>query len=160
MRGSVLAFLWLLLLPLPAAAAEQIDALNWGVRVGAVQPNYRSADFATAGGASALYRHREYPFLALELEAMATLIDGELVGRDFSISTVGAYLAWRSRGQWYLKLRGGILAEYVEVGEADAWGSGLAGGIGAGFRRGEQLFEIELTGVEQAAYMVSLAWYF
>lgn len=160
MRPSRLLISCLLISVFSAASAQQIDSLDWGVRAGGIMPNYRGADFATIGGAGLIYRHREYPSLALELDAAVTLLDGELLRRDFSISTVSAYLAWRSSGQWYLKLRGGTLAEYVELGEASAWGGGLSGGIGAGWRRGEQLLEVELTGIEKAAYMVSLAWYF
>ncbi len=146
--------------PATGMAVDQIDDLSWGARTGGIVPNYRGAEFATGIGASVVYMHREYPGFALEVDITTTLLDGELGGFDYSSSMLGGYLAWRSSGKWFFKLRGGVLAEYVEVGPSDAWGAGLSGGIGAGWRRGEQFLELELTGVEKAVYMVSLAWYF
>lgn len=151
---------FLLLLTPWAFAGELIDTLDWGLRAGAVQTTYRGADPAVAAGAGVIYRHRQYPALALEADLLVSLGEGQIGGRDFSLSALAAGLAWRSAGSPYLKLRGGILAEYVEVGPADAWGAGLAGSVGAGWRRGEHLLELELTGLEQSAWLVSLAWYF
>lgn len=152
--------LLLLLLSPPAAAGEPIDTLNWGLRAGVVQTNYRGSDPAAALGAGLIYRHRQYPSLALEADLLASVADGDIGGRAFSLSAVSVGLAWRSAGSPYLKLRGGLLAEYVEVGPADAWGSGLTGSVGAGWRRDDQLVELELTGLEEAAWLISLAWYF
>ena len=150
----------LLALPASAAGVDQIDTLNWGVRAAGVMPNYNDAEFATGLGVSLIYRHREYSQLALEADLVTTVIDGELGRFDFSTSTAGAYLAWRSSGDLFLKLRGGVLAERVEVGPSDAWGAGLSGSVGIGWRRAGNLLELELTGIEKSAYMVSLAWYF
>lgn len=151
---------FLLLLAPWAPAAEPIDTLDWGLRAGVVQTNYQGADPAVAAGAGLIYRHRQYPSLALEADLLVSIADGDIGGRDFSLAAVAAGLAWRSQGSPYLKLRGGVLAEYVEVGPADAWGSGASGSVGAGWRHGEQLVELELTGLEKSAWLVSLAWYF
>lgn len=147
-------------MPTGVMAMDQIDRVDWGLRAGGVVPNYVRADAAGVVGASVMYRHREYSSLALEADLTTSVLDGDIAGFDYSTTTLAAYLAWRSAGNIYLKLRAGLLLEYVEVGPSDAFGGGLSGGIGAGYRRGDQLFEIELTGVEKAAYMVTIAWYF
>lgn len=150
----------LVVLPGAAAAVDQVDSLGWGLRAGGIMPNYVSADATGVVGASVMYRHREYASFALEADIATTIIDGEIAGFDYSTTTLAAYLAWRSTGNIYLKLRAGSLMEYVRLGPSDAYGGGLSGGIGAGFRSGDQLIELELTGIEKAAYMLSLAWYF
>lgn len=151
---------FLLLLAPWALAGEPIDTLDWSLRAGVVQSNYRGADPAAAAGAGLIYRHRQYPALALEADLLVSVTDGDIGGRDFSLSALSAGLAWRSAGSPYLKLRAGFLAEYVEVGSADAWGAGASGSVAAGWRHGEQMFELELTGLEKSAWLVSLAWYF
>lgn len=147
-------------MPVSAIAFEQIESIDWGIRVAGIMPDYVDADFAAGVGLAAIYRHREFDALAVEADLITTVADGDIGGNDFSATTLAAYVSWRWGHEWYLKLRGGVLAEYVEVGPSDAFGSGLSGGVGAGWRRGRQLVEIELTGVEKAVYMISLAWYF
>lgn len=142
------------------ASAQQIDSLGWAVRGAAIVPDYRGASPAWGIGGTLVYRHREWPGLALEAELVTTIADGDLGRFDFSASTLGGYLAWRSGDRWYLKLRGGVLFEYVEVGGADAWGGGLSGGVGVGRSGARHQLELELTGIEKSAYMVSLAYYF
>lgn len=142
------------------ANAEQIDSLGWAVRAAAIMPDYRGASAAWGVGGTLMYRHREWPQFALEADLTTTLADGDLGRFNFSASTLGGYLAWRSGDQWYLKLRGGVLFEYVEVGGSDAWGGGLSGGAGMGWSGGAHRLELELTGIEKAAYMISLAYYF
>ncbi len=149
-----------LVMPGPVLGAEQIDSLGWAVRGAAVMPDYRGAEPAWGIGATLQYRHREWPAFALEADLTSTLADGALGRYDFSLSTLGGYLAWRRGNMWYLKLRGGVLFEYVEVGTSDAWGGGLSGGAGIGWSRDGRAFELELTGIEKAAYMISLAYYF
>lgn len=150
----------LLALPASAMALDQVDSVNWGIRAGGNMPNYAGADFAGVLGAGGVYRHREFASLALEADVSATVVDGDIAGFDYSVTSLAAYLAWRSAGKLYLKLRAGLLMEYVSVGPADAFGAGVSGSIGAGLRRGEQLLELELTGVEKSAYTVTLNWYF
>lgn len=156
----IFRYFGLMLLGSTALATEPIDMLNWGLRAGAVQADYRGADPAVALGAGLVYRHRQYPSLALEADLLVSVADGEIGGRDFALSAVSAGIAWRTAGSPYFKLRGGLLAEYVEVGPADEWGAGLSGSVGAGWRHEDQLIELELTGLEEAAWMISLAWYF
>lgn len=143
-----------------ALANEQIDSLGWSARAAALQGDYRGADPALAIGVGAIYRHRQYPSLSLEADLLGSVAAGDIGGRDFSLSAASLGLAWRSSGALYLKLRAGVLAEYVEVGGADAWGSGLTGSVGAGWRYQDRLIELELIGLEKAAYGLSLAIYF
>ena len=150
----------LLAMPAGAMAFDQIDRVDWRLSAGGVVPNYTGADAAAVVGAGISYRHREFASLGLEADLTTSVVDGDIGGLDYSTTMLAAYLAWRSAGDMYIKLRAGGLLEYVEVGAADAFGGGLSGGIGAGYRRGNQILELELTGVEKAAYMVSLSWYF
>lgn len=150
----------LLAMPAPVMAVDQVDSVTWGVRAGGNMPNYTGADFAGIVGAGVVYRHREFESLALEADVSATLIDGDIGGFDYSVTTLSAYLAWRTAGKLYLKLRAGSVMEYVSVGPSDVFGGGISGSIGAGLRRGEQLLELELTGVDKSAYTVTLNWYF
>lgn len=161
MRALVAPVLALVLLvPASARGAEQIDALGLGVRLAAIVPDYRGADPAWGIGGTLVYRHREWPQFTLEADLTTTVAKGNLGRFDFSASTLGGYLAWRSSGTLYLKLRAGALLEYVEVGPSDAWGGGLSGGAGIGWSGRTGKLEFELTGIEKAAYMISFAYLF
>lgn len=161
MKQIIRAFLFVFtLLPTAALALDPVDSIDLGLKLGANVPNYVQADPAFVAGGTLRYRHREYPAFAIEADAVATVLEGEVAAFDYSVSSLAAYLAWRSAGNLYLKFRAGGLMEYVSVGSSRAFGGGLSGSVAAGIRYGEQSLEIELTGVEKAAYMVTVNWFF
>lgn len=102
-----------------------------------------------------------FPAFALEGELGATLSSGKFAGRDFKLDSAAAYLAWRSPGAWYLKLRAGALLEHARVGGGTSTDSGLSGGVGGGYRfAGNRRLELEFTVVEHEVRMLSLVYCF
>jgi len=100
-------------------------------------------------------------WLGVELEGGLTLTDGRWLGEDWSMQTVAGYLSghWGSE-RLYLKLRGGIASNRVEIADFSGNDTGLAGGVGLGFKLLGQPLEAHFTAVDGNVNTITLHWRF
>ncbi|MDP5208622.1 porin family protein [Microbulbifer sp. 2205BS26-8] len=87
----------------------------------------------------------------IEAELTGSMTDGDILDRDFSISTQAVYATYRTQGDIYFKGRLGYLNEEVDVEYfGDASDSGASVGVGVGFTLAENIsFETEYTLIEE-----------
>lgn len=98
---------------------------------------------------------------AFEAEVTTSAVKGGTDSVDLTITTIGAYAVYRTEGDGaFFKMKAGFVNEDVKfegfgnsVSESD---SGSSLGIGLGSRRGDSLFELEFTVIEQDVNFLSL----
>ena len=94
--------------------------------------------------------------LALEGEITKTVSSGDFIGLDVDVDTQALYLAFRTAGPMYFKVKGGYLNEDVSIGSVSASDSGMSYGVGVGFGVGVAQLELELTIIEQDINFLSV----
>jgi hypothetical protein len=146
LRRYVLAASAAYFLALSAQAAD--NPFYFGVKGGLMDPDAGGNDQALNVGALVGYKlfDNQNGALALEAEFTTTLVDGDVAGGgEWDVDTLAAFLAFRSAGDVYLKLKGGY-ADQDPSGGSVSSDSGFAAGFGVGWRTSKKAgFEIEYT---------------
>jgi hypothetical protein len=93
--------------------------------------------------------------LAVEGEFTTTIDEGKSGGNEVDIDTMALYLAFRTAGPVYLKLKGGVLRQELDAGAGSESDSGMSYGIGVGFGLGIGQLELEYTEVDDDVTFVS-----
>lgn len=141
-----------------APAANAADAYA-GVKAGFMLADADNQDAALniAGlfGVKLLDLGAKAGTLSAEGELGVTLIDGDLPnGKDWDVSTLGAYAVYRSAGDLYLKAKAGLLWVDASYGRSI---TELSTGIGGGWRIGKDLaLEVEYTTIDDNIDMFSV----
>lgn len=94
--------------------------------------------------------------LAVEGEVTTTVSSGDFLGYDVDVDTQALYLAFRTAGPIYLKVKGGLLNEEVSIGSISESDSGMSYGVGVGFGIGVAQLELEVTQIEQDVTFLSV----
>ena len=144
----------------PASAQDDGTKYFWGFNSGAMLSSFADSEAAWNVGGSLSWRSSRWSQAFLEIDLSTSVLDGEVGFSDFSVSTVGTYLGWRSSGDWYWKIKGGLLGERVSVGFTDAQDIGFTVGAGLGWRTGKSLWEFEASVIEEDIYFFNLAYHF
>ncbi|HET7921688.1 MAG TPA: hypothetical protein VFM15_02930 [Gammaproteobacteria bacterium] len=154
--------LLLCLLTVSGGAARAADwSLYWGAEAGLLLPQgERNRTGVQAVGRLGLQAAR-LPGFAAEAELGTTLKAAQYRSSDLKLTTLAGYLAWRSAGRWYFKVRGGGLWEWTRLGAGRASDGGLSGGFGGGYRFDDgRRLELEFTVIERNVNMLSLSYRF
>lgn len=147
----------------PAAAEE--SALYGGLAVGKLSADFSRFEDTSGVGAILGYDLYQDPNgnLALETEFTTTLTDGDIRGGGgWDAHTVGAYAAYRTAGNVFLKVRAGILDQHVGAsggGPVNANDTGFSYGAGVGARlNSKAALEVEYTSLSNDLGFISLAY--
>ncbi|MCP1728313.1 hypothetical protein J2T60_002313 [Natronospira proteinivora] len=100
-------------------------------------------------------------WLGVEAEFGLTPTDGSWQGRDWSAASASTYFsAYWGRERLYLKFRGGLAANYVDVEGVTDSDVGIAAGVGLGFKLFDQPLELHVTSIDSNINTVTLHWRF
>ena len=149
-----------LLFSLSAVAQDEGTKYFWGLHSGVMMTSFADSESAFNVGGSLSWQSSRWSQAFLEVDLSTSVLDGEVGVSDFSVSTVGTYLGWRSSGDWFWKIKGGLLGERVSVGFTDAEEIGFTLGAGLGWRTGKSLWEFEASVIEEDIYFFNLAYHF
>ncbi len=94
--------------------------------------------------------------LALEGEITTTVDKGDFLGFDVEVDTQALYLAFRTAGPIYFKVKGGFVNEKVTIGSISETDTGVSYGIGLGFGIGIAQLELEVTTIEEDVVFFSV----
>lgn len=152
----------------PAQAQEEDDPNYWTVRVGVMDP-YTSDDafdfnFGDAAVNVSGTWGRRLPWmegLSSEVEVGTSVVKGDFNGPDYRLTTAAGYVAWRSRGPIYFRLRAGMLYEHATVGGVSDNDVGLSAGGGVGWEIAEgHTLEFDYTLIEEDVHFFSIGYRF
>lgn len=141
-------------------AQDQGTRYFWGLSNGLVFSSLSDTDAAVNFNGSFSFQSSRWDQAFLEVDLSTYLADSKVGLSDFSVSTLGTYLGWRSQGDWYWKLKGGVLSERVSVGFTETEEFGFTLGAGLGWRTGKSLWEFEASVIEEDLYFFNLAYHF
>ena len=100
-------------------------------------------------------------WMGVEAELGLTASDGRWLGEQWSMYSGAAYLTtYTGSERLYIKLRGGVSSNRVEIGGVAASDSGLAGSMGIGFLLFDQPMELHFTAVDRNVNTLTLHWRF
>lgn len=163
LRSMLATFLTTCAMIAPAAAQE--SPLYAGLRVGNL-----SADFPGFEDTTAICLVLGYDLhsdssgaLALESEFTKTVSDGDIRGDGgWDAHTLGAYAAYRTAGNVYVKAKAGYLDPTINHSSGrlpNADDAGFSYGAGGGWRlNGKAALEVEYTSLSDDLAFVSLAY--
>ena len=156
----VLAIVLAFLVTAPTLGQDEGTKYFWGLNSGLMFSSFSDADAAVNVGGSFSWESSRWSQAFWEVDLSTSVFDGEVGFADFSVTTLGSYLGWRSGGDLYWKLKGGLLGERVSVGFADVNEFGFTAGAGLGWRTGKSLWEFEASVIEEDIFFFNLAYHF
>jgi outer membrane immunogenic protein len=147
----------------PVAAEE--SPLYAGLRVGSLSTDFPGFEDTAAIGLMFGYDLHTDPngTLAVEAEITRTITDGDVSGGDgWDARGVGAYAAYRTAGDVYVKAKAGYLDQSINQGGGrtlNADDAGFAYGAGGGWRINSKAgLELEYTSMSDDLSFLSLAY--
>jgi hypothetical protein len=100
-------------------------------------------------------------WMGVEAELGLTATDGRWLGERWSMYSAAAYLStYTGSERLYVKLRGGLSSNRVDIGGFTGSDTGLAGSIGLGFLLLDQPLELHFTAVDRSVNTLTLHWRF
>jgi hypothetical protein len=160
-RHRALSFCLVAVLLCGNAHAADDWSLYWGAGGATVLPQGAGNRMGLNASGRFGLQYAGFPGFAAEADLTTSIVKGHYSNRDLKLTTLGGYLAWRSSGRWYLKVRGGGVWEWTKVGGGSANDGGLSGGIGGGYRFDDgRSLELEFTVIEKNVDMLSLTYQF
>ena len=141
-------------------SANATDLFYAGVKTGNMSIDVSAYDTDTPMGILVGYPLNEN--YAIEFEYTDTDFDLKTAGITFDgdMQTYALYGIYRTSGDFYAKLKAGVLKEDISIGTANYSfeddDSGLSAGIGAGYRSGPISIEAEYTIIEQDVDFLSV----
>lgn len=140
-----------------AEPAADREGLYLGVK--GIYSQLRPDGMDNSGGFGVLIADHYQNGLGVELEVTRSQADIHLLDLvdDYTLDTAAAYGVYRSAGNWYYKLRGGVIWKQLQVTGGESDKTAFAGGLGGGYDFGRLLLELEYTYVDQDVDQLSLS---
>lgn len=172
-RGFLLAawFVLVFLFAVPAVQAGETGdlrdfwSINGGIAYAWDENAFREfdADDAAAYLSATLGAGPRFmpDWMGVETELGLTVMDGRWLDQRWSMYSAAVYLSlYTGSDRFYLKLRGGLSSNRVDIAGFTGSDTGLAGGVGLGFPLFGRPVELHLTAVDRNVNTLTLHWRF
>lgn len=94
--------------------------------------------------------------LSAEFEFTRGIASGEVIGLDLDVESQGAYIAYQTSGQFYLKGRLGLMDAGLVAGSLSEDEGGESYGLAAGYRIEPFAIELDITSIDDDITFMSL----